>query len=97
MSNEIRYERATDYVEKKVGDELILVPLCNQVAQMSEVFTLNEVGACIWETLTKPKTMNDIVQQITEQFEVAADIAQTDIQAFINQAVAKNMIKELKS
>jgi hypothetical protein len=32
------------FVSREVGNELILVPLTNNVAQMNSMFTLNETG-----------------------------------------------------
>lgn len=90
------YVKSANFVEKRVGDELILVPLSQQVAQMSEVFTLNDVGAFIWDLIVNPHTLEQLVNQVVDHFEVSIQIAQHDIIAFLNQAKAKNIVKEIK-
>ena len=37
------------FVTRTVGDELVIVPLSGNVAQMNRLFTLNETGKFIWE------------------------------------------------
>jgi len=96
MVKEVQFEKSPNFVEKRVGDEMILVPLSQQVAQMSEVFTLNDVGAFIWDLIAIPHTLEQLVQQVVDHFEVASQIAQNDIVAFLDQAMAKNIVKEIK-
>ncbi|MFT3740039.1 MAG: PqqD family protein [Breznakibacter sp.] len=89
---ELKYVRAEGFVEKQVGDELILVPLVNQVANMSEVFTFNEVGAFIWHCLKTPLTLNQLAEKVVESFEVEKSIALNDVKIFLEQTHAKHVV-----
>jgi hypothetical protein len=89
---EQNYIRNTHFVEKQVGDELILVPLTDQVANMSEVYTLNEVGAFIWNCLENPLNLDQLVDKVTETFDVSNHTAAYDVNLFINQSLAKNLV-----
>ena len=43
------YKKHGDIVSRKIMDEVILVPILKNVANMQSIFTLNETGAKIWE------------------------------------------------
>lgn len=87
-----KYVKCANFVDKQVGDELILVPLANQVAHMGEVFTLNEVGAYIWQCLEIPLTLSQLVEKLTDAFDVDPDKARNDVEQFLEQTRAKNII-----
>ncbi len=46
---EARYERNPDFIFRKIVDEMVLVPIHQDVADMDCIYTLNSVGASIWE------------------------------------------------
>ncbi len=72
-------------VARKVGDEYILVPVVNKVAEMDKVYTLNEVGAFIWDQIDGKKTVDEIIQAVTHEYEVKRIVAQDDVINFIKK------------
>ena len=90
------YERVSGFVEKKVGDEMILVPLSNQVAQMSEVFTLNELGAFVLEQLNGTITLSEVVKQVINNYDVAEQTVISDVEDFVIVALSKGVIREVE-
>ena len=73
------------FVSREVGNELILVPLTNNVAQMNSMFTLNETGKFIWENLAKTSNINELVAIMTCEFDIDPETARIDIQAFLKK------------
>jgi hypothetical protein len=73
------------FVARQVGNEMILVPITNNVAQMSELFTLNETAMFIWENITDESTMDDIESAITDTFTIDSETARKDIETFLNR------------
>lgn len=71
------------FVAREVGNELILVPLTGNVAQMSELFTMNETAKFIWENITAETTINDIENLMTDTFDIDAETARKDIENFL--------------
>lgn len=71
------------FVTREVGNELILVPLTGNVAQMSELFTLNETAKFIWENITHETTAKDIENLMTNTFDIDAETARKDIENFL--------------
>lgn len=87
------YERVPGFVEKKVGDEMILVPISNQVAQMSEVFTLNDLGAFLLDQLDGHISLGDLVNRVIINYDVDEQTVVSDVDDFVNVALVKGVIR----
>ncbi len=79
------YKIKSKFVTREVGNELIIVPLSGNVAQMNELFTLNETGKFIWECLDEKNTFDDIVALLTEEFDIDENTARTDVELFLKK------------
>jgi len=79
------YTLKSKFVVRAVGNELILVPLTGNVAQMNELFTLNETAKFIWENLEENTTFVELEELMTEAFDVDNETAKKDIEAFIKK------------
>ncbi len=88
-----QYIKVSGLVEKKIGDELVIVPMSTTVAQMNKVFSLNELGSFIFENLTEAKNIEDIVNIVIDEFEVTEAVARPDIESFLSIAVEANVIE----
>ncbi len=70
-------------VTRKTGNEYVLVPVSNNIADMDSVFTLNETGAFIWEMIDGKRKLEDIVKALTTEYETDEATATRDILEFI--------------
>ena len=71
-------------VTRKTGNEYVLVPIANNIADMNSVYTLNETGAFIWELIDGRKSVEEIINRLTEEYDIDYDSASKDIFSFIN-------------
>ncbi len=74
---------------------MVIVPLVNKVAQMEKVFSLNEIGSIIYNTLSTAKSIDELLQVILSEFEIDRKTAQEDLEHFLATAVEKGIIQEL--
>jgi hypothetical protein len=72
-----------DVVTRKTGNEYVLVPVTNNIADMNSVYTLNETGAFIWEQIDGKKSVAEIVAALTEEYDIEKDAAEEDVMIFI--------------
>lgn len=75
----------TKFVARNVANELVLVPLTGNVAQMNEMFTLNETACFIWENCEKVNSSDEMCDLMLENFDVEASVALADIKNFLAQ------------
>ncbi|MDP4224242.1 MAG: PqqD family protein [Bacteroidota bacterium] len=72
-------------VTRKTGTEYVLVPIANNIADMNSVFTLNETGAFIWELIDGKRNLEEIINRVTEEYEVDAESASKDVLSFVKE------------
>ncbi len=71
-------------VTRKTGNEYVLVPIANNIADMNSVYTLNETGAFIWEQIDGKKNVEEIIRAVTEEYDTDNEIASKDVFSFID-------------
>jgi len=79
------YKKSDSIVSRKIADEYILVPIRNNVGDLESIYTLNEVGARIWELIDGKTKISEIKEKLAEEFEVAAEEAEKDIVEYVLQ------------
>lgn len=73
-----------EVVSRKTGNEYVLVPVTNNIADMDSVYTLNETGAFIWEQINGKRSVEDIIVALTNEYETDALNAEKDVLSFIS-------------
>lgn len=79
------YKLKSKFVVRAVGNELILVPLTGNVAQMNELFTMNETGKFIWENIDEKTTIEELENLMTDAFNIDSETAKKDIIIFLKK------------
>jgi hypothetical protein len=69
-------------VSRKTGDEYVLVPVTNKIADMDSVYTLNETGAFIWEQIDGRRTVKEIIELLIREYETDIESATKDVFEF---------------
>jgi hypothetical protein len=75
--------QSTTVVTRKTGNEYVLVPITNNIADMNSVYTLNETGAFIWEQIDGKRTVEDLIIGLTNEYDIDRQMAETDVFDFI--------------
>ncbi|HRG02846.1 MAG: PqqD family protein [Bacteroidia bacterium] len=83
MNIENLYKLKSRFVARKVGNEVVVVPLVNNVAQMERLYTLNETAGFLWENLNETATVESLKTALLENFDVEDSVAERDIQNFL--------------
>jgi hypothetical protein len=72
-------------VTRKTGNEYVLVPVTDNIADMDSVYTLNETGAFIWEQINGKKSVEEIIKAMTEEYDIDNYTATEDVLQFISK------------
>ena len=81
-------------VTRKTGDEYVLVPVTENIADMNSVFTLNETGAFIWEQIDGKKTVEEIISELSSEYDIPEDQAERDVIEFIQNLLEYLIIRQ---
>jgi methyltransferase-like protein len=85
--------RSPSIVTRKTGNEYVLVPIANNIADMNSVYTLNETGAFIWELIDGEKNVEDLIQAVISEYNIDRETALTDVMSFIDNMSEYLIIK----
>jgi methyltransferase-like protein len=80
-------------VTRKTGNEYVLVPIANNIADMNSVYTLNETGAFLWEQLDGKKSVKDLIDALISEYDVDYETAASDVLLFIEEMSKYLIIK----
>ncbi len=75
--------RSISIVTRKTGNEYVLVPITNNIADMNSVYTLNETGAFIWEQIDGKRNVEEIINELTNEYDIEKQNAESDVFTFI--------------
>ncbi|HNW99194.1 MAG TPA: PqqD family protein [Bacteroidales bacterium] len=79
------FKRKSLFATRNVGNEKVLVPVKNNIANMTEIYTLNEVGCFIWDNIDGIKNEDDIINEITNEFDIDRETAKKDLNDFLEK------------
>jgi hypothetical protein len=85
--------RSPDVVFRNVAGEAVLVPIRKNVGDLDSIYTLNEVGACVWERLATPQTLGQLVEFIGETYEAPHDLLVAELSEFIHNLLTRKLIQ----
>lgn len=72
---------------RDVDNEIVVLKLDN-----GEYFTFNALGHELWLDIAAGKSINEIIDKITQEFEVEKEQAEQDVKKFISGLLEKDLI-----
>jgi len=77
------FRRNDEIVERRIGDERVLVPMANRSATLDSLYTLNSTAALVWDAAAEGASETQIVERIVAEYDVFPDQARTDVRKTI--------------
>jgi hypothetical protein len=88
----LQYLSNPDVVSTELGEEAVLLHL-----QSQRYYTVNETGLAIWSLLAEPRSLDEIVDALAQDFEVTREDARTAARAFLDELLADGLVREAQS
>lgn len=89
----LRFRAKSDFIHRKVAQRDIVIPVAGNVANFNGFIELNETAAFLWEHLKEACTGIQLCHAIQEEFDVTAEIAESDIADFLTLFFEQQMIE----
>ena len=74
-----------DLIMREIAGEHILVPVGAAAAKFNGLITMNEVGRFIFDQLTEDRTLPELAELVTSEYDVDSDTALRDAEEFVQQ------------
>jgi hypothetical protein len=87
------YRRNDNFVSRRIENETILVPIRNNVGDLDCIYSLNPVGALVWEQLDGVATIEAIRDRIVGEYDISAVAAEADLNAFVAEMESISAIR----
>lgn len=87
------YAKDPMIISRLIDDEVILVPIRQNVGDLESIYTLNETAARFWELLDGQRTLADICDLVVVEYEVDPEEAQSELVEFIKQLEEFDAVK----
>jgi hypothetical protein len=72
---------------RKLDDEMVLLNL-----DSGEYFGLNDTGTRVWELLADGRSREEVVDRLTEEFEVTAEVASVHVASLCAELVEAGLL-----
>jgi len=90
-----QYLRNPDFIFRKIVEEMILVPIHEDIADMNSIYTLNEVGCYLWEKLAEPITIGELKKAVLEEYDVPPEQVSVDVDQFLSDLSAFGAVQKV--
>jgi hypothetical protein len=77
------YNNKPNFVCKQTGEELLLIPLKDNVADFNQYLVLNTLGAFIWDQINANSSVSLLEDAVFNEFDAPLAQIQQDIAKFI--------------
>ena len=82
------------FVTRKIGDRIIAIPVGSNSQSFNGMITLNETALFIWNCLTKDTTVEEIADEIIEEYSTTKDEAINAVNSFLEELKASDLLVE---
>jgi hypothetical protein len=77
------YVRSDSVVSRIIAGETLIVPVRKGVGDLASIYSLNEVASAIWKAIANPRSKDEIVDAIEQQFDSERTQIEKDVESFL--------------
>ena len=82
------------FVLRNIVGEHIVMPVGENINKFEGALVLNDVSAFLWESLKAHISKEDLLALLLAEFDVERDVAEADLDAFLGQLRAQDLLEE---
>ena len=83
------------YILRDIAGDTLLVPVGEATQRLNGMIHLTETAAFIWNHVNTCASLDEIVQQLMEEYDVDAQTAHDDVYGFCNELYKREMILDV--
>lgn len=81
--------RGTSHVETEVADQIMMMSI-----EQGKYYALEGTAKAIWQRLTEPTTIGDLVAGLVEDYDVDPAQCQADVTAFLQDMIENGLVED---
>jgi len=88
------YVRSDSVVARVIAGETLIIPVRKGVGDLASIYSLNPVATSIWQSIAKPRSKEEIVQVLREEFDGEGEGVYRDVEDFLIEMQAAGLVSE---
>ena len=85
-------KKIKEFILREIADEYILIPTGSTTEEFNGIINLTESAAFIWNHIEEANTFEELINMITNEYDIDKETATKDAYQFINHMLANRMI-----
>ncbi|MGN1328295.1 MAG: PqqD family protein [Eubacterium sp.] len=82
------------FAKREIAGSNIVVPVGKNSIEFNGMITLNDSGSFFWDCLCKDTTIEEVVKKVTAEYDVDAERAKKDVEAFVKMLDDNNLLEK---
>ena len=78
---------------RNIAGETLIVPIRNSIGDLNSIYTLNEVGARVWQMIDGRTPVQEIVGAISREYDVTIDEAAVDVVELLDSMTEAGLVR----
>lgn len=87
------FVRSPAVVSRRVAGETLIVPVRGKVGDLASIYSFNETGSLIWQTLESPKGLAELINAVQQEYAVEREQAEHDVKQFLNDTLSVGLVE----
>lgn len=80
--------KSEDFVSRKVGDMMMLVPISKSSKKDGYIYSLNSTGIVFWDLIDGTSTLLQIKQKILSEYDVAPEELEAELEQSVDDLLS---------
>ena len=89
------FKKNAGFVARNIAGELVLIPIAKELREVNSIYSMNAMGARIWELLEEERSFQKIKKTLLSEYEVEEVKLEEDLTEIINQLTEIKAIQAL--
>lgn len=90
------FVRSQAVVSRRVAGETLVVPVRGKVGDLASIYSFNQTGSLIWQSLESPKGFAELVCIVEQEYAVVHDLARRDVKQFLHDMLSADLVQVVR-
>jgi hypothetical protein len=87
------FVRSQAVVSRRVAGETLIVPVRGKVGDLASIYSFNETGSLIWQSLETPKGLTELISVVEQEYAIGPEQAERDVTQFLNDMLSVGLVE----
>lgn len=87
-----KFQASPNYIHRQVAGQHMLISVGEGIADFNGYIQLNETAAFIWEQMKEPRSLRELTEAVSAEYEISTEQAAEDVTEFISELEKQNMV-----